>query len=101
MFIHLNSLSEKNKSKTHSIQRTKKKLSYNEQRELDKLPDLIETLEREIEMLTKVLSDPALYKNDKTYFQTASSSLTEKTNDLTQAENRWLALDSYKQDIEA
>ena len=99
-FIHLNGSSHKKKSKTFSRQKNKKKLSYKEQRELDQLPDLIETLEREIETLTRKLSDPELYKHDKTYFETASVSLAKKTDDLTQAENRWLALENQKQDLE-
>ncbi|MBH69235.1 MAG: elongation factor 3 [Rhodospirillaceae bacterium] len=88
-------------SRNKNTGNTKKKLAYKEQRELDQLPDVIDALEFEIETLTKKLSDPGLFIRDQKSFEKASRSLSEKTNELAKAEDRWLALETYKQDLKA
>lgn len=50
--------------KTRPKNRRSEKLSFNEQRELDSLPDTIAALEEEQTELNKKLSDPEIFKND-------------------------------------
>jgi ATP-binding cassette subfamily F protein uup len=53
---------EKEKPKVQTSKRQKKKLSYNEQRELEILPGEIELLENEIAELNECLADPECYQ---------------------------------------
>ncbi|PIT37652.1 ABC transporter ATP-binding protein [Snodgrassella alvi] len=50
--------------KTRPKNRRSEKLSFNEQRELDSLPDTIAALEEEQTELNNKLSDPEIFKND-------------------------------------
>lgn len=73
-----------------------KKLSYQLQRELDQLPELIESLESKIAVLQKQLEDPAFY--DKPYQQTQPvlNALTEQQQALEAATERWIELDEMQ-----
>ena len=46
----------------HNIPKVKTKLSYKDQRDLDRLPALIEELEAKIEEITACLYDPSCYE---------------------------------------
>ena len=70
-----------------------KKLSYNDQRELDALPKQIETLEKEIEQLQQQLNDPDLYARDVDSFNLFTAQLTEKEQELEHAFTRWQELE--------
>ena len=73
-----------------------KKLSFNLQHELDRLPQKIEKFQKEIEECEEILADPALYSSDRdTFFQT-SRKLLEARDDLAAAEQRWLELDEMR-----
>jgi ATP-binding cassette subfamily F protein uup len=72
----------------------KRKLSYKEQRELDALPDLIDSLEQEQKSLLEELADGGLYSSDPI----RAAALTERSaaidDELMAALERWEALGS-------
>ncbi|WP_456452003.1 ribosomal protection-like ABC-F family protein [Hydrogenimonas sp.] len=76
----------------------KKKLSYNEQRELESLPEEIERLENRIAELNACLADPACYQ------EKGIQNLTDELNDLEVAYNtkadRYLELLELQEELE-
>ena len=75
------------------------KLSYKDQRELDGLPQHMETLQREIDSLLVELADPELYQRDPAGYVAASESLTARESALRDAEERWLELESLRENL--
>ena len=73
-----------------------KKLSYKLQRELDLLPETIETLELEIEKLQKTLEDPAFYDKPFEETQPILELLTKNQQSLETATERWIELDEQQ-----
>ena len=73
--------------------RTTVKLNYNSQRELAKLPDLIESLEQEIELLTKEISQPQFYQQENKVIKEKNELLKNKQQQLQQAYQRWEELE--------
>ena len=84
---------EKNDKKKSQKLFPKQKLSYNEKRELEALPNIIETFESEIDELNKKLIDPKIYKIKENIveLQTKLASLEQK---LSHAYKRWEELES-------
>jgi ATP-binding cassette subfamily F protein uup len=80
---------------------TKRKLSFNEKRLLDTLPERIAALGRDIEKLKTVLADPALYTKDRARFDKATELLTRAETDLAQSETQWLELEMLREEIES
>ncbi len=74
-----------------------KKLSYNLQYELDRLPGKIEKLEEEIAGLEATLDTPNLYETDKNAFHQASRALLNAREALEIAEARWLELEEMRE----
>ena len=78
----LNDLEKEVKSSTKKEEKTKEKiqtkLSYKEQKDLDTLPDEIETLENEIEALNKCLGDPDCYQQKGLNMLSEELALLEK-----------------------
>jgi ABC transport system ATP-binding/permease protein len=72
----------------------KKKLTYKEQRELDALPGLIETLEQEQKAIHDELADGRLYGFDPDRAQRLSERTAHIDNELMKALERWEALGS-------
>jgi ATP-binding cassette subfamily F protein uup len=70
-----------------------RKLGYMEQRELEALPQQIETLETRQQELFSIVSDPDFYKRDKTEMVSLQAELQEVENKITSAYERWEALD--------
>jgi len=70
-----------------------KKLNYNEQRELQLLPEKIEKLEIEQKEINIVTSDPEFYKKEKFEINKVTKRLTEIQTELTKAYARWEELD--------
>jgi ABC transport system ATP-binding/permease protein len=98
---------ERQKEKTDSASEpssrataTKRKLSFNEKRLLDTLPERIAALGRDIEKLKAVLADPALYTKDRARFDKATELLTRAETDLAQSETQWLELEMLREEIE-
>ncbi|MCF2513474.1 ATP-binding cassette domain-containing protein [Sphingomonas sp. G124] len=66
------------------------KLSYKDQRDLDRLPQEIERLEREIAADEEALHDPDLYSRDPMRFAALTRAIADKRAAKEAAEHRWL-----------
>ncbi|WP_037503034.1 ABC-F family ATP-binding cassette domain-containing protein [Sphingomonas jaspsi] len=66
------------------------KLSYKDQRDLDRLPGEIERLETEMAAIEEALHDPALYAKNPDRFAKLTSELDAKRAEKDAAEERWL-----------
>ena len=71
----------------------KKKLSYNDQRDLDTLPVKIEQLETEVERLHAEMADPAFFQKDKDVIVQAQDLLKEVEKELEGCYQRWEELE--------
>lgn len=80
------------KSKTKN--RRNDKLSFNEQRELNALPEEIAALENEQTQLTEKLSDPEIFKNDYKQAVAWQTRISEIEEILLQKLERWEALEA-------
>ncbi len=69
-----------------------RKLTYKDQRDLERLPDLIETMEADIAAGETALSDPDLYTRDSALFERLTHALDVKRAEKDRAEERWLEL---------
>jgi ATP-binding cassette subfamily F protein uup len=72
----------------------RKRLSYNEQRELDQLPARIDALEREQQDLQGQVSAPAFYRESPEQIAQVLARLDQVQQDLLEAYGRWDDLDS-------
>jgi ABC transport system ATP-binding/permease protein len=70
-----------------------RRLSYNEQRELQQLPDRIQALEAEQAQLTTMISDPALFQRNPQQGSEALQRLQAVGKELDAAYARWESLD--------
>ena len=75
---------------------TGKKLSYNDQRELEQLPARIEQLEQEQAQLQASLADPELYRRDAAAFKTLGARTKEVETGLAEAYARWEQLEALR-----
>ena len=82
--------SQKTAPKPVSPPKAVKKLSYNQQRMLEVLPQEIDALDKEIAALTAELSNPDLYQSNPTRFDEASCALEEKQHEKASKEEAWL-----------
>lgn len=82
--------SQKTAPKPVSPPKSVKKLSYNQQRMLEVLPQEIDALDKEIAALTAELSNPDLYQSNPTRFDEASCALEEKQHEKASKEEAWL-----------
>jgi ATP-binding cassette subfamily F protein uup len=73
-----------------------KKLSYKDQRELDQLPQKIETLETEVEELQEQMSQPDFYQQDSSQISEAQTRLEQLENELSVCYERWELLEEQK-----
>ena len=78
----------------------KRKLSFNEQHDLRALPARIAELEERIDGIQKALADPTLYARDLALFERSSAALSKAQSDLAAAEDRWLALEMLREELE-
>ena len=72
----------------------KKKLGFNEQRELEALPGRIETLEARVAQLQTSLADPALYQTRAGEVAALTAELKSAEDELGQAYERWMTLEA-------
>jgi ATP-binding cassette subfamily F protein uup len=77
--------------------RSRKKLSYMQQRELDALPEKIGDLEQSTRALELEIASPAFYGNPHDQVQETLSRLEEKSTELKTAIDRWGELESLLQ----
>jgi len=72
----------------------KRKLSYKDARELEQLPQRIDTLEAKLAQLTDAMSDPGFYQRDSAAVAAHTQEMSAVQADLDQAYARWTELDS-------
>jgi ATP-binding cassette subfamily F protein uup len=77
------------------------RLTYKDQRELDLLPARIAALETEIAELETRLADPDFYRRDAEAFQATNATLTAQRAALEAAEERWLELETLRDELTA
>lgn len=82
-----------NKPRTDRRKKTTK-LSYKDQRELDGLPDRIESLESEIQRLTDEMNRPAFFQQHKDTIVACQQQLEQANSDLEACFRRWEQLES-------
>ncbi|MDP6437875.1 MAG: ATP-binding cassette domain-containing protein [Gammaproteobacteria bacterium] len=84
-------------SAANSSNNQPKKLSYNEQRELDKLPPQVERLELEIKELEQDISRPGFYERPHDQTEPVLGQLTQRKTELESKTERWLLLEERQQ----
>lgn len=82
------------KSRPERPKQRGEKLSYNDQRELDGLPQHIEELEAELGELQTRLSDPALYRKQGEQVVELQQAIVRVQSELEHAYERWETLES-------
>ncbi len=80
---------------------TKRKLTFNDQHALETLPKAMAKLQTEIATQQKRLGEPELFTRDRKAFDAASASIAKAQAELDAAEERWLALEMLREDIES
>jgi ATP-binding cassette subfamily F protein uup len=89
------------KTKTKPQQSRKAgKLSYKDQRELDRLPGELEALAAEIAALDQSLGAADFYQRDPAAFKVAADRLAERREGLARSEERWLELEDLKERLQ-
>ncbi|GLW37144.1 ABC transporter ATP-binding protein [Pectobacterium actinidiae] len=79
-----------------SAKRSTGKLSYNQQRELEQLPQRLEQLEQEIESLQAQMNDAGFFNRPREETQQVLSALAEAESELETCFERWEALEAQK-----
>ncbi|MCW9733857.1 ABC transporter ATP-binding protein [Avibacterium sp. 20-15] len=90
------SVLELNKVSHKPVKHRPVKLSYNEQRELEQLPQKLENLEEKITALQAEVSDPNFFQQDHQYTTDKLQQLAEAEQALEQAFARWEMLEEKK-----
>ena len=75
------------------------KLSYKDQRELDQLPNEIESLEAEIAELQEVVADPDFYSQEQAAVQDKLKALSAAEERLEQRIDRWEELEALQDSL--
>ena len=78
----------------------KRKLSFNEKHALETLPAQMRALQADIVKLQARLDDPSLYARNRDEFTRVSGLLARAQADLSQAEEKWLALEILREELE-
>ena len=73
-----------------------RKLSFKEARELEKLPQKIEAMEREQQELYDSMADPSFYKQEAALISQARSRSEDLEQSLSTAYERWEELEAIK-----
>ena len=77
------------------------KLSYNQQRLLEILPQQIQNMEMKIAEIEQQLGNADLYITNRGEFERLSSELISLKADIEKSENQWLELQLLKEELEA
>src|SRR5690349_17217413 len=70
-----------------------RRMNFNDQRALERLPDQIAALQARVAELNAVMADPDLFTRDRARFLTTTKSLAMARDELAAAEERWLTLE--------
>ncbi len=84
---------EKAAPEKNSSAKKTKKLSFKEQKELDELPALIDTLDAQLKEITEKMSAAEFYQQDKEIISLATQHLSEIEQALESAYRRWQELE--------
>lgn len=87
---------KKVKGQEKPAKKTSKKLSYNDQRELSKLPAQIESLEKKQKVLHEKLADPELYQKKPEELARLQTELQQMNSKIEVAYARWDELEDKK-----
>ncbi len=87
-------------SASANVPSERKRLTFKDKHALETLPKTIATLQAEIDKLGARLDDPGLYARDRKRFDKTSSALADAQHKLAEAEERWLALEILREEIE-
>ncbi len=90
----------KNNEKIAKPNKTRTKLSYKDQRELDALPGEIEVMESEKTDIEARFCDPAYFNNDVDSYQRDQQRLSDLEQKLADAYARWEALEDKQEELE-
>jgi len=77
----------------------RRKLSYKDQRDLDRLPAEITRIESEIAAAEEALHDPDLFNRDPARFKALTSKIEQLRADKDAAEHRWLEVAEMAEEI--
>jgi len=76
------------------------KLTYNDQRDLDRLPGEIERIEGEIAEAEEALHDPDLYSRDPDRFHALTAKVADLRREKHAAEERWLEVAAMAEELQ-
>ena len=82
--------------KTSKRPRSRKqhKLSYREQRELDRIPEVISEMEENLEKLHEQVSSPSFLKGERAIILAANQAIDKLQNNLQKQYARWEQLET-------
>ena len=86
--------SETENTSSDRVQTKTKKLSYKLQRELDEMPELLENLESELNVLRNTISEPEFYDQDAEKVKMTLDELAVKEKRLEEKYERWTELEA-------
>jgi ATP-binding cassette subfamily F protein uup len=78
----------------------RRRLSFKDKHALETLPGTIAKLQQEAASLQLRLDDPNFYVKDRASFEKTTASIGEIHQKIAAAEERWLALEIQREDIE-
>jgi len=87
------------KQEKETPQKNKTKLSYNEKRLLEVLPERIAESEKRIEEIESLLSDSNLYLNDENMFNSLSQELQSLKKQVDDDETKWLEINEIAEGL--
>lgn len=85
---------KKNQRADSRPKKTSTKLSYKDQRELDNLPQQIESLEKQITQISEQICQPDFYRGERQKIQETESLLKESQQQLDHCYQRWEQLEN-------
>jgi ATP-binding cassette subfamily F protein uup len=88
------------KRSEHQSASRPRRMNFNDQRALERLPDQIAALQAQIATLNAILADPDLYTRDPARFLTTTEALATARDELAAAEETWLTLEMLREEIE-
>ena len=92
---------EKRKLTRRDWKERPRRFTNREQKELDELPERIESLDRSRQLIADKLADPQTYKTDPSYGQTAKTELAAIDSETETVYNRWEELEALKTSLES
>ena len=75
------------------------RLTFKDQHELERLPQMIEALGEEIAVLEASLADPGFFARDQAAFEAAAARLDAAREALAEAEDRWVELEELNEEL--